>query len=72
MLEELLIKNTTREQREKIVRDSLSCGAEPCDSCSSCGMYGAGDPFDMYKPYIEGKKELSEISREFQANYMHG
>ncbi len=72
MLEELLIKNTTREQREKIVRDSLSCGSESCDSCSSCGMYGAGDPFDMYKPYIEGKKELSEISREFQANYMHG
>lgn len=71
MLKELLIANTTREQREKIVRDSLNCGAGPCENCSACGVYGAGDPYEMYLPYIEGKKELSEISREFRANYLH-
>lgn len=72
MVEELLIKNTTREQREKIVRNSLSCGGGGCENCSACGVYGAGDPYDMYLPYIEGKKELSELSREFNANYLHG
>ena len=67
MLEELLIKNTTREQREKIVRDSLSCGSESCDSCSSCGMYGAGDPFDMYKPPISrGKKSSLKYPGNFR------
>lgn len=72
MVEELLIKNTTREQRKKIVRDSLSCTGSGCENCSACGVYGAGDPYEMYLPYIEGKKELSEISREFNANYLHG
>ena len=71
MVEELLIKNTTRAQREKIVRNSLSCGGNGCENCSACGIYGAEDPYDMYLPYIEGKKELSEISREFNANYLH-
>lgn len=71
MLKELLIQNTTREQREKIVRDSLGCGAGLCENCSACGVYGAGDPYEMYLPYIEGKKELSEISREFCTNYLH-
>lgn len=72
MMEELLIKNTTREQREKIVRDSLNCGGGSCENCSTCGVYGSGDPYDMYIEYIEGKKELSDISREFNANYLHG
>ena len=71
MVEELLIKNTTRAQREIIVRDSLSCGGSGFENCSACGIYGAEDPYDMYLPYIEGKKELSEISREFNANYLH-
>lgn len=72
MVEELLIKNTAREQREKIVRESLGCGGGGCENYSACGAYGAGDSYDMYLPYIEGKKELSEISREFHANYLHG
>lgn len=72
MLEEYLIKNTTREQREKIIRDSLSCGGTECENCSACDAYGAIDPYDMYQPYIDGKKELSEISREYRANYLNG
>ncbi|MFT8890045.1 MAG: hypothetical protein ABF904_14750 [Ethanoligenens sp.] len=72
MLKQYLIKNTTREQREEIVRKSLSCGGGGCENCSACGVYGAGDPYDMYLPYIEGKKELADISREFNTNYLHG
>lgn len=72
MLERLLIKNTTRAQREEIVRQSLSCGGGGCENCSACGAYGAGDPFEMYLPYIEGRKELADISRAFNANYLHG
>lgn len=72
-MDDLLIKNTTREQREKIVKDALSCGGGVgCDNCSSCGVYGAMDPYDMYLPYIEGKKEIAEITREFNARYIHG
>jgi hypothetical protein len=70
MLERYLIKNTTRDEREKIVRESLACGGGGCENCSACGVYGAGDPFEMFEPYIEGKKEIADINREFQAHYL--
>jgi hypothetical protein len=65
-----LIKNITREQREQIVRDALACGGDGCENCSACGVYGAGAPFDMYLPYVDGLKEIEEINREFNARYL--
>ena len=68
----LLIKDTTREEREAIIRKSLSCGGEgSCENCSSCWL-GGGDPFEMYQDYIDGKKEIAEINQEYRANYLHG
>lgn len=61
-MEEFLIKNTTREQREQIVKESLGYSDISCEDC--------GDGYDMYLPYIEGKKELKEITMEYRANYM--
>lgn len=58
-MEEYLIKNTTREQREQIVKDSLGYSELGCDD--------AMDGYDMYLPYIEGIKELREITNEYQA-----
>jgi len=69
MHDRFLIKNTTRQEREQIVKNSLSCGGGGCEDCSSCGVYGAGDPFDMYEPYIDGTKEIHEITQEFRARY---
>jgi hypothetical protein len=70
MHERFLIENTTRQEREQIVRDALSCGGGGCENCSSCGVYGAGDPFDMYQPYIDGMKEIADINREYVASYL--
>ena len=70
-MEDYLIKNTTKEQRERIVRDSLGCGGGSCENCSACGAYGAIDPFEMYQPYIDGEKELSEINGSFQTTFLH-
>lgn len=61
-MEEYLIKNTTREQREQIVRESLGYSDIGCEDC--------GDGYDMYLPYIEGKKELREITMEYQTRYV--
>lgn len=63
-MDKFLIKNTTKEQREKIVRDSLGGGGE---NCSECDAYGTQDPYEMYRPYIEGEKEITEINNEFRA-----
>lgn len=66
----LLIKDTTREQREQIIRKSMDCGGG-CENCSSCWL-GGGSPFEMYQDYIEGRREIAEINAEYRARYVHG
>lgn len=61
----LLIKDTTREERERIVAESIGNINGSCDGCAS-GLAA------MYQDYIEGKKELREINMEFRAHYESG
>ena len=58
-----LINETTREERERIVKDSLGSIDASCDGC----MAGLAE---MYQDYIEGRKELREINMEFRAGYV--
>ena len=59
----ILIKDTTREEREQIVKQSLwgNCGAE-CEFCSGCDNRGGGRIDSIYQPYIDGLKEIREIN----------
>lgn len=61
----LLIKDTTREEREAIVAESLGYVDGMCDGCSS-GL------IDMYQDYIDGKRELKDINMSFQRGYISG
>ena len=61
----ILIKDTTREEREKIVAESIGNIYGSCDGC----MAGLAE---MYQDYIDGKKELREINMEFRARYVSG
>lgn len=58
-----LIAETTREEREKIVAESLGNIEANCDGC----MAGLAE---MYQEYIDGKKELRQINMEFNARYV--
>ena len=60
-----LISETTREEREKIVADSLGYIDATCDGCMS-GLV------DMYQDYIDGKRELRDINMAFHAGYISG
>lgn len=60
-----LISETTKEEREAIVAESLGNIEATCDGCMS-GLA------EMYQDYIDGKKELREINMEFNARYVHG
>ena len=60
-----LISETTREEREKIVAESLGNIEANCDGC----MAGLAE---MYQDYIVGKKELRQINMEFNARYVKG
>lgn len=67
LYQSILIKDTTREEREAIIRRSLSgCGEGSCENCGSCSL-GAGDPYEIYGPYIEGKEEIMEINARIAA-----
>ena len=65
MLDSVLIKNTTREQREEIVRRGLSACGDSCGGCNGCGNLGGGRVEEFYRPYIDGEKELHEINAEY-------
>lgn len=60
-----LISETTKEEREKIVAESLGNIEANCDGC----MPGLAE---MYQDYIDGKKELREINMAFNARYVKG
>lgn len=62
MSRSVLIKDTTPEQREAIVRQGLNfCGEGSCDFCGGCSL-GIGSIEKMYQPYIDGKLELAEVN----------
>ena len=60
-----LIKDTTREEREQIVAESLGYMEATCDGCSS-GLA------EMYQAHIDGEKEPRDINMEFHAGYVSG
>ena len=62
----VLIKDTTREEREEIVRRALMVCGDGCEGCSSCGSLGGGSVEEFYRPYIEGEKELRELNESFR------
>ena len=72
-MKSILIKDTTREEREKIVSRAIwgACGTE-CEFCSGCDNRGGGRIEEIYRPYIEGKKEIREINAEYRAPFVRG
>lgn len=64
-MKSILIKDTTRQEREQIVEESIGNVSGACDGC----MAGL---IDMYQDYIDGKKEIREINMAFRAQYESG
>ena len=67
IIKSILIKDTTREEREQIIRNSLDCGGG-CENCSSCWL-GGGSPWDIYQDYIDGKREIKDINAGYMEQY---
>ena len=60
-----LIKDTTPEERRRIVEESIGNIEAACDGCAA-GLA------EMYQDYIDGKKELREVNMEYRARYVSG
>lgn len=61
-MQSILIKDTTREEREAIVRNSLGD-----DYDVGCGYEAAGIDYQLY---IDGKKELRELNEEARCGFV--
>ena len=70
-MKSLLIKDTTREERERVVHQALwgACGID-CEFCSGCDNRGGGRIEAIYQPYIDGEKEISEINAESRSPFV--
>ena len=73
MFKSILIKDTTREERIRIVNQALwdACGTE-CEFCSGCDNRGGGRVDSIYQPYIDGILEILEINAQFRAPLVRG
>ena len=61
----LLIRDTTREEREQIVAEAIGNIDGACDGCA-CGI------IEMYQPYIDGEMELREVNMAFRGPMCRG
>lgn len=59
-MKSILIRDTTKEEREQIVAESIGNIDGSCDGCAA-GLA------EMYQDYIDGKKEIRDINMEFCA-----
>ena len=64
-MKSLLIADTTREERERIVAEAIGNIDGACDGCSP-GI------INMYQDYIEGRMEMREVNMAFRAGYTTG
>ncbi|MBP5451024.1 MAG: hypothetical protein J6Y16_02180 [Treponema sp.] len=65
-MKSILIKDTTPEERGKIVAEALGCG-------SDCSMFCACGGMEMdYQQYIDGKNEIAQLNAVYRANMMIG
>ena len=69
---ESYIKDTTREERIRIVNKSLEVCGQECQFCNGCDNIGGGRTETFYQPYIDGEKELREINAEYIAGRVKG
>lgn len=63
-MESTLIKNTTKQQRIELIKSWMPQE----DGLDDCEI----DLFDMYKDYIDGKREIREINESFTPTYYEG
>lgn len=60
-MKSILIKDTTKAERIALIREWVPVD----DGLNDCEI----DLWEMYRDYIDGKKEIAEINAEFQAEY---
>ena len=62
-IKSILIKDTTREERIRIIQEGLNQCGGACDFCNGCDNLGGGSVDTFY-----GEKELRQLNEEYRSN----
>lgn len=63
----ILIKDTTKEDRIRIVQEGLNQCGGACDFCNGCDNLGGGSVDAFYEPYINGERNCVSSMRNTEA-----
>ena len=66
-MKSILIKDTTREERIRIVTQSLQVCGQTCEFCNGCDNLGGGMVDSYFQPYINGEKEIAELNAAYHS-----
>ena len=66
-MKSILIKDTTREERIRIVTQSLQVCGKTCEFCNGCDNLGGGMVDSYFQPYINGEKEIAELNAAYHS-----
>ena len=66
-MKSILIKDTTREERIRIVTQSLQVCGQTCEFCNGCDHLGGGMVDSYFQPYINGEKEIAELNAAYHS-----
>ena len=66
-MKSILIKDTTREERIRIVTQSLQVCGQTCVFCNGCDNLGGGMVDSYFQPYIDGEKEIAELNAAYHS-----
>lgn len=66
-MKSILIKDTTREERIRIVTQSLQVCGQTCEFCNGCDNLGGGMVDSYFQLYINGEKEIAELNAAYHS-----
>ena len=66
-MKSILIKDTTREERIRIVTQSLQVCGQTCAFCNGRDNLGGGMVDSYFQPYINGEKEIAELNAAYHS-----
>lgn len=68
-MKSILIKDTTREERIRIVTQSLQVCGQTCEFCNGCDNLGGGMVDSYFQPYIDGEKGDRRVKRRLSQRF---
>jgi hypothetical protein len=55
-----------KKERQEYISKMFKCKNGDCENCGVCALFRGRSPEDVFKDYIEGKKDFDEIYSKYK------